>query len=39
MGANSLLYEKTQIYMGGNIETDRVASPGSISVYLNAFLH
>ena len=39
MGASSLLYEKTPIYMGVNIETDRVASPESVPVYLNAFPH
>ena len=30
MGANSLFYEMTPIYMGGNNENDRVASPESV---------
>ena len=34
MGANSFLHEMTPIYMGGNNENDRVASPESISSHL-----
>ena len=34
MGANSFFYEKTPIYMGGNNENDRVASPESIPIQL-----
>ena len=34
MGANFFLYEMTPIYMGGNNETDRVASPASVPVQL-----
>ena len=34
MGANSFPYEMTPIYMGGNNETDRVASPASVPVQL-----
>ena len=34
MGANSFLYEKIPISMGGNNENDRVASPESVSIHL-----
>ena len=37
MGANSCLYEMTPIYMAGNYENDRVASPESVTVYLKVF--
>ena len=35
MGANSFLYEMTPVYMGGNNENDRVASPESLLIHLN----
>ena len=35
MGANSFFYEMTPIYMGGNNENDRVASPESVPFHLN----
>lgn len=34
---NSFLYEMPQIYMDDNIENDRVASPKSVSINLNAY--
>ena len=38
LGENSFLYEMTAIYMGGNSENDRVASPKSEPIYFNAYL-
>ena len=35
VGTNLFLYEFTQMYMGGNNENDRVASPGSVHIHLN----
>ena len=36
-GANYFLYEVTPIYMGGNNENDRVASPESVSIHLKVY--
>ena len=36
MGANSFLNEMTPIYMGGNIENDRVVSIESIPIHLTS---
>ena len=36
MGANSFRYEMTPIYMGGNNERDRVASPESVPIHLKS---
>ena len=38
MGANSYLYEMTQIYIGGKDENDRVASPESVPIQLQCFI-
>ena len=35
MGANSFLYERTPIYMGGNNDNHRLASPESVPIHLN----
>ena len=35
MGANSIIYQMTPIYMGGNNENDRVAPPESVPIHLN----
>ena len=35
MGANSFLYEMTLIYMGGNNENGRAASPESVPIHFN----
>ena len=34
MGINSFLNEMTTIYMGGNSENDRVASPVTVPIHL-----
>ena len=34
MGGKSFLYEMTPIYIGGNNENDRVASPESVPIHL-----
>ena len=36
LGANSFLEEMTTVYMGGNNENDRVASPESVPIHLNS---
>ena len=36
MGANFFLYVVTSIFMGGNNENDRVASPESLPIYLKS---
>ena len=36
MGANSFFYETTPIYLGGNDENDRVASPESVPIHLQS---
>ena len=38
MGANSFLFEKTQIYIGGNNENDRVTSLESVPIHLKTKL-
>ena len=38
MGANSVHYGITPIYMGGNNKNDRVASPESISIHLKQIM-
>ena len=36
IGTNSFFYEMAPFYMAGNNENDRVASPESVSIHLNA---
>ena len=36
MGANSFPYERTPVYMGGNNQHERVASPVSVPIHLQS---
>ena len=36
MGANSFPYERTPVYMGGNNQHERVASPVSVASHLQS---
>ena len=39
IGANSFLYEMTQLYIGGTNENDRVASPESVLIHLKVYFN